>query len=1007
MSELCIIKQIENKLNVKLEETDKINPYGKGNTLDSKEQVTSLSLFNCRIVSLNSIISLLKELKQLQSLYLIDNQISDISFLKELKQLQSLSLRDNQISDISFLKELKQLQSLDLRDNRINDISFLKGLKQLQSLDLSSNRINDISFLKELKQLQSLDLRDNRINDISFLKGLKQLQSLDLIGNQINDVPFLKELKQLKWLYLSSLQISDISFLKELKQLLWLDLRDNQISDISFLKGLKQLLWLNLRENQISDISFLKDLKQLKWLYLSNNKIKDIHVLRYLKCIETVDLNMNEIKELPSWITNLEPSITGDSYCGRGMISVSDNPIIKPPIEIVRRGREAIKNYFDSLVSKKKVKLNEVKVLLVGEGMSGKTSLLKQFQGLPFDKNESQTHGINVASLPTQKLEGLDNSNELKNYYIHFWDFGGQEIMHASHQFFLSKRSLYILVIDSRTDSKKYHWLKHIEKFGGDSPLIVVMNKIDVNPSYNIEQKRINESFPHIKNRFYRISCRNKQGFSELVKCLVSTIPETSLFETYISIDWMNIKEKLVKETKANRYINREMFVNICQDNNVTDQNSQQTLLQYLNDLGIVLYFKQLNLANIYVLDPHWVTIGVYKIINSQKNKDGILCEQDLDYILNKEEIKKHEYDPAKEKNIVYSPEEQHYILSIMMHFELCYEYDRNKNHYIIPDLLPKELANEPELNQETMLHFTMIYDYLPSTILPRLMLRLKNDIVDNQQWKYGMILDNKEFGCQAKIKEDESNKRIDITVQGESLCKQKYFSAIWFNIHAINKDFENLIVQEFIPLPGYPELLVEYKELLGYERAKREEYFVGKLGKSFSVSDMLDSVINKQERAKEMDDRINISFSNIGNPQQMVAQQVEQTATQQQTVSQEIKTVQGLFKNLKEDILTEIEIEIEDKKEKKRISKDLENTENAFLELRKASAEGRNELPISVKNRIEEFIDNLSDKNSRLNKALNLVSKGADKIKKLSRFYNKVAPYFALPSIPPVLLGE
>ncbi|MBN1639581.1 MAG: hypothetical protein JW866_11470, partial [Ignavibacteriales bacterium] len=131
----------------------------------------------------------------------------------------------------------------------------------------------------------------------------------------------------------------------------------------------------------------------------------------------------------------------------------------------------------------------------------------------------------------------------MKDHRIHFWDFGGQEIMHASHQFFLSERSLYILVLDSRTDSKKDHWLKHIEKFGCDSPLIVVMNKIDANPNYNIEQKRINESFPHIKNRFHRISCQTGEGLPELVRCLAKAIPETSLFGTDISIDWMNIKE--------------------------------------------------------------------------------------------------------------------------------------------------------------------------------------------------------------------------------------------------------------------------------------------------------------------------------------------------------------------------------------------------------------------------------------------------------------------------------
>lgn len=54
----------------------------------------------------------------------------------------------------------------------------------------------------------------------------------------------------------------------------------------------------------------------------------------------------------------------------------------------------------------------------------------------------------------------------------------------------MTRSSVYMLLLDSRTDSNKHYWLRHIEKYGGKSPVIVVMNKIDENPSYNIEQKR-------------------------------------------------------------------------------------------------------------------------------------------------------------------------------------------------------------------------------------------------------------------------------------------------------------------------------------------------------------------------------------------------------------------------------------------------------------------------------------------------------------------------------------
>ena len=55
--------------------------------------------------------------------------------------------------------------------------------------------------------------------------------------------------------------------------------------------------------------------------------------------------------------------------------------------------------------------------------------------------------------------------------------------MHATHQFFLTKRSLYLLVLDARLtqeENRVEYWLKIIQSFGGESPVLIVGNKGDV-----------------------------------------------------------------------------------------------------------------------------------------------------------------------------------------------------------------------------------------------------------------------------------------------------------------------------------------------------------------------------------------------------------------------------------------------------------------------------------------------------------------------------------------------
>ncbi|MCW5212336.1 leucine-rich repeat domain-containing protein, partial [Desulfobulbus sp. TB] len=944
----------------------------------------------------------------------------------------------NQISDISFLQELGQLQSLDLGHNQISDYSFLQELDQLQSLNLVGNQISDYSFLQELGQLQSLVLCGNKLTDISALKELAQLDTLDLSANKLTDISALKELAQLDTLYLNSNKLTDISALKELAQLDTLDLSYNKLTDISALKELAQLDRLRVSDNKLTDISALKELNHLRWLDLSNNQINDLTALKNFIFLTDLNCWNNQLTSLPNWITELptEPVYPDSEYNKSHKINLGNNPLTNPPPEIINQGREAMRAYFQSLEKKETVCLHEAKVLLVGEGMAGKTSLLKRLQGLDFDKKESQTHGINVLSLSgNQIVESGDNSkpkratsyfiekiwekiipnkissaweNDFKNCHLHFWDFGGQEIMHASHRFFMSNRSLYILVLDSRTDSRKYHWLCHIEKYGGKSPLIVVMNKIDLNRSYNIEQKSINARFPWIDNRFFRISCKNREGLPELVRSIATAIPNTPLFGMEISKSWLAIRTELEQATRAKNYINREQFITICEKHGVDDEISRMTLLKLLHDLGTVLFFENLPLTDIYVLDPHWVTVGVYKIINSEKTKDGLLSETDLEYILNEEQIRCDEYDPAKEKKFSYTRAELGYLLQIMQEFKLCYLYSNSKHLYILPNQLPKEPKQEPKLQGENLLRFIMEYDFLPSSLFSRLMVRMKEDIQDRQQqWRYGMLLDNKDLGVQAIIKMEEQNNRIMITIKGGLHSKRQYLSIIRHSIAGLG--FQELEPTELVPLPSYPDRFVKYSVLLGHEKHSEPEYFEAELGKYFPVSELLDTVVSKEERNQERINIVNeINMSDFGKSdvRQNVNQNNTQTANQSVDLHNQFKDAKALFDNLKDDILDEAEIEIDDEKEKKRVTRELNKAEKAMTAAEQAVQEGT-EPDAATKSRLEEFFNSLADKSSRLGKALDFVDQNTQKVQKLARTYNSVASNIGLPTVPPLLLGK
>ncbi|MEN6425574.1 MAG: LamG-like jellyroll fold domain-containing protein [Phycisphaerales bacterium] len=115
--------------------------------------------------------------RNLDWLYLFDNQISDLTPLAELTNLETLYLFSNQISDVSPLAGLTKLARLNLEDNQISDLTPLAGLRDLTELSLQSNQISDIWPLTGLTNLDGLWLRGNPLHPDACTIYIPQMES--------------------------------------------------------------------------------------------------------------------------------------------------------------------------------------------------------------------------------------------------------------------------------------------------------------------------------------------------------------------------------------------------------------------------------------------------------------------------------------------------------------------------------------------------------------------------------------------------------------------------------------------------------------------------------------------------------------------------------------------------------------------------------------------------------------------------------------------------------------
>lgn len=438
--------------------------------------------------------------------------------------------------------------------------------------------------------------------------------------------------------------------------------------------------------------------------------------------------------------------------------------------------------------------LNEAKIIFVGQGSVGKTSLIARLTEKTFKPHENITEGIDIKSW---LLDINDQSIKLD-----LWDFGGQEIYHATHQLFLTRRTLYLLVLNNRVseeENRLEYWLKMIEILGENSPILIVGNKSDEQP-LDINRKALLSKFPNIKGIF-EVSCLTGRGIDELrygIKQTISSLPHT--FDL-IPKAWFEIKSALADLDED--YIAYQDYQVICAEHGLIKSTDQSLLIDFLHDLGSVLYFDNSRLGNTIIINFKWLTEAIYSIFNSSliREDKGVVSFDSLTKILdcNRYPLNKHRF-----------------ILDVMQLVQLCYEL---KNEcFLIPSLLSKDIPLEVELQDwNDSLQFQYCYDFLPDNIVFRFIVRQNQFIIQNYVWRNGVVLKFKENIAQ--IIADFEEKTINIFVAGLLNTRRDTLAAIRYELDSIHMTFANLQVSGRVPIPNHPNYSVDYQTLLACER--------------------------------------------------------------------------------------------------------------------------------------------------------------------------------------------
>ncbi|HLO16335.1 MAG TPA: COR domain-containing protein [Anaerolineales bacterium] len=808
-----------------------------------KAAITGVRELNLSMLKLAQLPAEIGQLVNLASLNLSDNELETLpAEVGQLVNLTSLNLSNNALQRLpAAIGQLVNLTSLNLSNNQLDLLSKEIGqLANLTSLDLSSNRLSLLpEEIGQLVNLTSIFIANNHLKSLPVEIG--RLVNLNLFGLSNNTLFSLPEeigqLVNLTALYLSSNQLKllprGIGKLVNLKSLLLannhleslpveigklvnltiLALSNNQLNSLPpEIDQLVNLTTLELVDNELSELpAEIGELSQLKRLFLDNNNLLVLpNEIGKLKDLRTLTLRprdrsgenqqkkrTNSLASLPDGFKNLKDL---------EMLNLKGNSLPIPP-EILAKTNQplAILDYYFSRLKKA---LNECKVLVVGQGSVGKTSLIQRLIMKKYNPDESKTEGIVITQWQIQS-ETDDDSSKIN---LNIWDFGGQEIMHATHQFFLTKRSLYMLVLDARLtqeENRVEYWLKVIQSYGSNSPVLIIGNKIDQHP-LDIDRIGLQRKYSNIVG-ILETSAALGIGIEELKTAITIQVNILPHVRDLLPETWFTVKTKLEVVGHESNFITHDDYDKLCSQNSVHDETSQHTLISFLHDLGVVLYFQDdPRLESLGILNPQWVTNGVYKILNSHtlfQNK-GILTVSLLDEILNLPE---------------YPRGKRLFIVDMMKKFELCYDIEVDKT-FLVPDLLPKD---EPaELKFTGIAAFEYAYPVLPSSIITRFIVRMNQHIHDGLVWRTGVLL--KIGNNRALVKADSEDRKITIAIEGLEHTRRDALAAIRYQLDEIHNSIKGLDAQKRVPIPNAPNAEpLEYEYLLMLEREGQEAHLV------------------------------------------------------------------------------------------------------------------------------------------------------------------------------------
>lgn len=775
------------------------------------------------------VLSDLPELPELEVLALHRSAARDLGPLHRYPRLRHLALPKADIADLTPLIQLPHLEFLDISENPLQGaIPPLRRLKHLKWRAASLARLSDAQSLAACENLEVLTLDAHALSDLSPLAGLGRLRVLDLADNVVTDIAPLAELPGLAHLNLRRNRVASVAALAGHQALTVLDLGVNPVEDLVALGGLHCPESLDIAFTRTTDLAFVKRLRNLERLDLGNNAVESLEPLLELPHLVQVDASANAITRItPELLAGL-PALES--------LRLDGNPIEGLDAELYggydgRRTLQSLRDYFRGL-ERGSVRHDQVKLLLVGNGRVGKTSLVNRLIDNRFDPDQPSTHGIQLREwrleqVAQDKLQG-------RPLRVAVWDFGGQDIYHATHRLFMRTRALFLLVWDQRTEHETHsldefgeryenfglaYWLDYVKALSG-SPVLVVQNKVDA-PSdkqlaHGVDLLPLYPPPGGIID-FAHVSAQrdNDPGMAALAASIRAALAQIESIGYELPTSWVEVRDLLARMER--RYIDWDEYLALCEPHGLIDS-QPLSLALFLHQAG-ALFYEPGQFGDRLILDQRWAIDAVYALLDRRgaAYRDLRLAGRNgLSLELLRDRVWRH-----------FAPDEHQLLLDFMLRCELCFELGRGR--YYVPQLLWPDKPSRVALRwaDAPPQALQIRYRFLHRAIVDRFLVRAGRLGADDEPeiWRDGIVVLDSDGRTEALVEADAPAGRVIARARGpraEALLqavraefdalRQGVEASIWVSADA-GANWVELAALERHAAAGLPSVLSEQQQ--------------------------------------------------------------------------------------------------------------------------------------------------------------------------------------------------